>query len=69
MQKVFPGAEHVPYRTIPECIDAAVEDEVDFAVVPLENTIEGSVNITLDYLTHVVQIPIVGEITIPVSSI
>ena len=26
--------------------------EVDFAVVPIENAIEGSVNLTLDYLIH-----------------
>jgi glutamate synthase (NADPH/NADH) large chain len=37
------------------------------AVVPVENTLEGTVNITLDYLTHVVQLPIVGEITIPIK--
>lgn len=55
-----------PYRTIPECIDAAMKNEVDFTVVPLENALEGSVNITLDYLTRVAKIPIVAEITVPI---
>lgn len=67
VKKVFPGFELEPYRTIPESMDAVVDDKVDLAVVPVENALEGSVNITLDYLTHVVQLPIVGEITIPIK--
>jgi prephenate dehydratase len=67
VKKVFSELEHVPYRTIPECMDGVVNDELDLAIVPLENTIEGSVNITLDYLTHEVQIPIIGEITVPIK--
>ncbi|WP_040207811.1 prephenate dehydratase [Neobacillus jeddahensis] len=67
VKKVFPGYDLEPYRTIPESMDALVEHKVDLAVVPVENALEGSVNITLDYLTHVVQIPIVGEITLPIK--
>jgi prephenate dehydratase len=67
VQKIFRGFELEPYRTIPESMDAIVDKEVDIAVVPVENALEGSVNITLDYLTHVVQIPIVGEITLPIK--
>ena len=67
VMKVFPGFETEPYRTIPECMDAVVDEKVELAVVPVENALEGSVNITLDYLTHVVQMPIVGEITIPIK--
>ena len=66
VKKVFQGCELEPYQTIPESIDAIVDHKVDVAVVPVENALEGSVNITLDYLTHVVQIPIVGEITLPI---
>lgn len=67
VQKVFSSVEHVPYQTIPGCMDAVAEHEVDLAVVPLENALEGSVNITLDYLTQEVQLPIIGEITIPIK--
>jgi len=67
VKKVFQGFELEPYRTIPESMDAIVDKKVDLAVVPVENALEGSVNITLDYLTHVVQIPIVGEITLPIK--
>ena len=42
-------------------------ENVDFAVVPLENAIEGSVNITVDYLVHERPLSIVGEITVPIQ--
>ena len=47
--------------------DAAANENVDFAVVPLENAIEGSVNITVDYLVHEQPLSIVGEITVPIQ--
>ncbi|MGG3469275.1 prephenate dehydratase [Neobacillus pocheonensis] len=65
--KVFPGFGLEPYRTIPECMDAVLDKKVDLAVAPIENALEGSVNITLDYLTQVAQIPIIGEITLPIK--
>ena len=68
-ESFFPEAEHVPYRTIPDCIDATANENVDFAVVPLENAIEGSVNITVDYLVHERPLSIVGEITVPIQQI
>lgn len=55
-----------PYITIPECMDAAMNGEVDLAVVPLENAIEGSVNLTIDYLIHEQPLQIVGEIVSPI---
>ncbi|MDP4086981.1 MAG: prephenate dehydratase [Bacillota bacterium] len=67
VNQLFPGFLIQPYRTIPECIDAAVDQEVDFAVVPLENALEGSVNMTLDYLTRDADVPIVAEITVPIK--
>ncbi|MEH7074192.1 prephenate dehydratase [Neobacillus drentensis] len=67
VKKVFQGCELEPYKTIPASMDALVEKEVELTVVPIENALEGSVNITLDYLTQVVQIPIVGEITLPIK--
>jgi chorismate mutase / prephenate dehydratase len=44
------GADFVVTRTIPDAVDAAAEGEADFAIVPIENTIEGGVNATLDAL-------------------
>ena len=67
VKKVFQGYELEPYQTIPASMDALVDKEVELSVVPIENALEGSVNITLDYLTQVVQLPIVGEITLPIK--
>lgn len=64
---MFPNEEAIPYATIPDCFDAIAEGEIELAVIPLENALEGSVNITLDYLIHEVDMPIVGEITAPIS--
>lgn len=44
------GGEHVPYRTVPEVLDAVRDGEVDVGVVPIENSIEGTVNYTQDAL-------------------
>lgn len=66
VRALFPGEEYIPYTTIPNCIDAVVNDEIEVAVVPLENALEGTVNITLDYLIHVVDLPIRGEISAPI---
>ena len=51
-----------PYRTIPECIEAVSEGKVDLAVVPVENALEGTVTLTVDYLFHEVDLYVVGEV-------
>lgn len=63
----FPHGEKKAYATIPACMDAVLNGEVDYAVVPLENAIEGSVNVTLDYLIHDCPLPIVAELIVPIS--
>lgn len=47
---VAPGAERRPLTTIAEVIEAVRADEVPLGVVPIENSIEGSVNVTQDEL-------------------
>ena len=44
------GAEHQPYRTVPDVLDAVERGEVDLGFVPIENSIEGMVNFTQDAL-------------------
>lgn len=66
VRAMFPEYESVPYTTIPDCFDAVINDEIDIAVVPLENALEGSVNITLDYLIHEAELPIRGQISAPI---
>ncbi len=66
VRALFPEEEAVPFITIPDCIDTVVNNEIEIAVVPLENALEGTVNITLDYLIHEVDLPIWGEISAPI---
>ena len=38
----FNGENKIAFTTIPECIDAVANDEIDIAVVPIENAIAAS---------------------------
>ena len=42
--------ELVPYRTVPDVLDAVESGEIDRGFVPIENSIEGTVNLTQDAL-------------------
>ncbi|UOQ86144.1 prephenate dehydratase [Gracilibacillus salinarum] len=66
VDSMFNGESKKGFSTIPECIDAVVNDEVTYAVLPLENAIEGTVNITLDYLIQAENINIVSEVIVPI---
>jgi prephenate dehydratase len=46
-----PEVEAIPYPTIYDAVMAVQEGEVERAVVPIENALEGSVAVTLDTLT------------------
>lgn len=59
--------EHMAFNTISEVFQAVADDEADCGVVPIENSIEGSVGITLDLLTHDYDLKIKGEIILPIS--
>lgn len=45
-----PDASRLPLATIPEVLDAVRDGRARLGVVPLENSIEGAVNLTLDAL-------------------
>ena len=55
-----------PYSTIYSCIRATANGDVAECIVPIENSLEGSVNITLDTLAHEVNLSIVKEIVWPI---
>jgi prephenate dehydratase len=44
------GAELLPYRSVPDVLDAVSAGDVDAGFVPIENSIEGMINFTLDAL-------------------
>ncbi|WP_164668489.1 prephenate dehydratase [Virgibacillus doumboii] len=63
----FNGEDKHSFDTIPECIDAVDNNQIDIGVVPLENAIEGTVQLTVDYLVHQVRLPIIAEIVVPIQ--
>ena len=66
-QKAFPKADLIPYQTITEVIKAYENRLVDFSIVPVENSIEGSVHETLDDLFHHAQLQTVVELIQPIK--
>jgi prephenate dehydratase len=61
------GVEEVPYPTIYDVVIAAQEGEVDRAVVPIENALEGAVAVTLDTLAlDATDLRIVAEVVHPI---
>ena len=65
--QAFPEAELLPLTNITEVIKAYEDQKVDFAIVPIENSIEGSVHETTDYLFHQAEIQAVAEIIQPIK--
>ena len=61
-----PESERLPYPSIRDAAMAAESRETDEAVLPIENSIEGAVNMTLDYLIHDSTLSIVGELVLPI---
>jgi len=61
------GDELIPYCTIPAVMESVMNDETSFGVVPIENSIEGPVGITLDSLAHKFDLKIFKEIIIPIN--
>ena len=66
-QQAFPDAELLAFANITEVIKAFESGQVDFSVIPVENSIEGSVHETLDYLFHQAEIYAVAEIIQPIA--
>ena len=66
-QQAFPEADLLAFANITEVIKAFESGQVDFSVIPVENSIEGSVHETLDYLFHQAEIHAVAEIIQPIA--
>lgn len=65
--QAFPEEELVSFKTITDVIKAFERGEVAHSVVPVENSIEGSVHETLDYLFHQADIHAVAEVIQPIA--
>jgi prephenate dehydratase len=63
------GATPVPLATIYGTVMAVQDGDVDLALVPIENALEGSVNVTLDTLAgDAGAVTIVGELVQPIRN-
>jgi prephenate dehydratase len=62
------GAEEIPYPTVYETVMAVQAGDVDRAVVPIENSLEGSVTATLDALAGEAEnVRIAAEVVRPIA--
>jgi prephenate dehydratase len=62
----FASAELVAYRSVPDVLDAVSAGEADAGFVPIENSIEGMVNFTLDALAFDHDLLIVREVVLDI---
>ncbi len=56
------------FTTIGACIRATESGEINECIVPIENSLEGSINITLDTIAHEVNLFITKEIVWPIHN-
>jgi prephenate dehydratase len=58
---------YVSYKLISEVFNATASGETDLSVIPIENTLEGSVHLHVDWLVHEVDLPIRAEWVFPID--
>ncbi|MFX4273464.1 prephenate dehydratase [Propionibacteriaceae bacterium Y1685] len=64
----FAGVEQATaYPDVLSTLDAVLRGEVDRALVPIENSVEGGVSATLDQLVNGAPLMIIGEVLLPVT--
>jgi prephenate dehydratase len=61
------AAEHVLYRTMPDVLDAVESGDVDLGFVAIENSIEGTVNLTQDELAFSHDLLIQREVVLDIE--
>lgn len=66
-QNDLAAGEGVPIATVPQVITAVERHEVDVGLVPIENSIEGTITVTIDTLAFDTELLIQREIDLPIS--
>jgi prephenate dehydratase len=61
-----PSEELVAFTSFAACVSGVETGLAEEAILPIENSIEGAVNTTLDLLIHETTLRIVGELVLPV---
>jgi len=62
----FPDQTQLAFSTIQKCLEATIAKEVDMAVIPIENSLEGSVHASMDYLFHSKELTVQQEIILTI---
>lgn len=60
------GGEAVPFVSFPEAYEAALTGAIDAALLPIENSLEGTIGAVLDLLVHRPGLQIRREVLLPV---
>ena len=61
------GREHLPFGSVDAALSALRAGEIDAAMVPIENSVEGGVSATLDALATGEPLVVVGEVLVPIT--
>jgi prephenate dehydratase len=65
-QEDLAAAPRISYRTVPDVLDAVQAGELDLGFVPIENSIEGTVNFTQDALAFDYELLIQREVVLDI---
>ena len=65
--QIFENENLISKATILDCFKAVENGEIEKAVVPLENSIEGTVSTTLDFLYEFGEVKIEAEVVMPIT--
>ena len=61
------GHDQVPFPSVEAALDAVRAGDVDAAMVPIENSVEGGVSATLDALSSGEPLVVTGEVLVPIT--
>lgn len=61
------GADHIPAESVTASLESVRSGAVDACLIPIENSVEGSVSTTLDELAAGEPLEIVDEVALPVQ--
>lgn len=59
--------EHVAFGSVDSALEALRRSEIDAAMVPIENSVEGGVSATLDALASGDPLVVIGEVNVPIT--
>ncbi|WP_353952089.1 prephenate dehydratase [Knoellia sp. S7-12] len=59
--------DQVPFGSVDSALDALRRSEIDAAMVPIENSVEGGVSATLDALASGDPLVVIGEVNVPIT--